>query len=106
MVLATGCRDSIVTLWDPLTGSSIGKPLQHNGAANSLAFQEGQNGRRLLITGDSAGEVQVWDIDTGSKLVGFRRRTKVSAVAQHEDLLAIADGEGLTVIQTQSDFWT
>ena len=66
LLLASGCGDGTVRVWDPVTGRLQGSPLTHHGSAvNSVAFGVGPDGRLLLVTGSVNQMVQVWDPLTG-----------------------------------------
>jgi len=66
-IVATGCNDGSVSLWDPWTGKSLGGPLKHNAAVRALSFSpDGQ----LLVAGtglpygNEPGEMRLWNTTT------------------------------------------
>ncbi|BCJ73592.1 hypothetical protein CS0771_31360 [Catellatospora sp. IY07-71] len=65
IVLATGWS-KVIYRWDPATGSQIGPPLAgHESIVHWMRAVTLADGRTLLATGDSAGEVRRWDPLTG-----------------------------------------
>jgi DNA-binding beta-propeller fold protein YncE len=99
-LLASADGDGYVRLWDPATGSPVGKPLpaDQGGIVSGVAFSPDG---RLLASADGDGYVRLWDPAAGSpvgkplpadpgQLVG------VTGVAFSPDgrLLASADGDG------------
>jgi WD40 repeat protein len=98
LVLATAGHGA-VRLWDPATGTPVGKPLDHKDTVRSVAFGVAADGRRLLASASDDRKVRLWDPTTGTAIGKLLRRTTPVAVATHNTQLAIADAEGITVIE-------
>jgi len=99
-LLASGGSDNTVRLWDPATGAPVGDPLPgHAGPVNAVAFGVGADGRPLLASASYDDTVQLWDPATGAPVVTLLRRTTPAAVATQNTQLAIADAEGITVVE-------
>jgi WD40 repeat protein len=61
-----GEAPTLVRLWNPLTGTTVGGPLGgHRGGVTSLAFGIWQDDRPLLATGANDALVRLWDPLTG-----------------------------------------
>jgi len=102
-LMASAGGDGYVRLWNPVTGSQVGKPLP----ANLYSIAAGVTGvafspdGKLLASADQDGYVRLWDPETGSP-VGTPLRaatdpfTGVAGVAFSHDgkLLASAAGDG------------
>jgi WD40 repeat protein len=67
LLLASGGSDG-VQVWDPLTGTKLGKRLSQGGDVSSLALGAAADGRLLLVSGGSRGTVRVWDPVSGRRL--------------------------------------
>jgi len=99
-LLASASYDDTVQLWDPATGAPVGDPLPgHAGPVNAVAFGVGADGRPLLASASYDDTVQLWDPATGAPVVTLLRRTTPAAVATQNTQLAIADAEGITVVE-------
>jgi WD40 repeat protein len=103
-LLASAGRLWGVRLWDPTTGTFLGDPLEDPprtlfAGVTAVAFGAGADGRLLLASASDDGTVQLWDPATGTLVVTLLRRTTPAAVATHNTQLAIADAEGITVIE-------
>ena len=67
-VLASGGWDGKVRLWDPATGTRIGKPLTGDeDVVQSVAFGV-VDGRTMLASGGWDGKVRLWDPATGTRI--------------------------------------
>jgi hypothetical protein len=73
----------------PLTG--------HTGAVLAVGFDA--DGRPLLASARDDHTVRLWDPTTGTPVLQLRRRTPTAAVATQKSQLAIADPEGVTIIE-------
>jgi hypothetical protein len=72
------------------------------GPVHAVAFGTGADGRPLLASAGGEGDdgtVRLWDPTTGDLVFELLRRTPPEAVATHNSQLAIADPEGVTVIE-------
>jgi WD40 repeat protein len=89
-LLATGCSDSTVRLWDPASGQPLHVLEGHTNSVNSVAFRPGG---RLLATGSADSTVRLWDGASGQHLQTLEGQTgHVNGVAFSPDgrLLATA----------------
>jgi WD40 repeat protein len=103
LVASAGGEDSMVRLWDPTTGALAGDPLAgHRGGVAALAFGVDGDGRPLLASAGGDRTVRLWDPTTGGTIVTLLRRTNPTAIATQGTQLAIADREGMTVVQVMS----
>ena len=60
--ILTGSVDKTARLWDALTGRSIGRAMEHQGAVQAVAFsQDGQT----VLTESMDGTARLWDAATG-----------------------------------------
>jgi WD40 repeat protein len=99
-LLASASSDQTVRLWDPDTGDPVGDPLRgHTDDVCAVAFGVAGDGRPLLASASNDWTVRLWDPDTGATIVTLLRRTSPTAVATHGTQLAIADSEGITVVE-------
>ena len=71
-ILAAGCSDGAIYLWDSSTGESYYEPIDkltgHVGGVRSIAFTA--NGSKLL-SGSNDGSVRLWDVSTKRQLMLF-----------------------------------
>ncbi|MBI2824812.1 MAG: serine/threonine protein kinase [Planctomycetia bacterium] len=101
-LLATGCSDQSVRIWDAEPGREITSLQGHDGAVVAIAFApDGQT----LAAGTVAGSVTLWHVATWQELGTFR--TSLAAIndltfSREGDKLAIAgrtgDGTGRVVV--------
>lgn len=60
LLLATASLDNTISLWDPKTNRSVGRPLDHPNGLRCAAF--GRNSRLLATSVDKS--VYIWDLQT------------------------------------------
>ena len=64
-LLATGCTDGVVVLWDFDTRSVVKRLIDESEPSSSVqALAWSANGRRV-VAGDDRGRVRVWDVESG-----------------------------------------
>jgi WD40 repeat protein len=69
LLLASSGGDRTVRLWDPVTGSPIGRPLTgHTSRVWRLAFGTTPDGRLLLASGSRDLTVRIWDPLAGAQV--------------------------------------
>ena len=101
-LLASGGWDHTVRLWDPVTRAAAGEPLTgHTEAVQSVAFGGGPD-CRLLASCSLDQTVRLWDLAARKCTSVIRRRSSISEIAMSGLMLAISDGEGLTVIELEA----
>ncbi|MER7673144.1 hypothetical protein ABTY61_32445 [Kitasatospora sp. NPDC096128] len=67
--LATGSSDLTVRIWDPATGTEVGRPLTgHTGRVWAVAVFTAADGTARLATGSSDLTVRIWDPATGTEV--------------------------------------
>jgi hypothetical protein len=72
-----------------------------------VAFGVDDNGRPLLATASDDRTVQLWDPTTGTPVLTLLRRTTPTAVAAQGTQLAIADSEGVAIVEVMDGAeWT
>jgi eukaryotic-like serine/threonine-protein kinase len=78
-VVALGCKDGSIWLWDLTTGHWLAPPFHHGRAVRALAFSP--NGK-TLVTGGYDETARIWDIETGRPVgKSLRHDSVVTAVA-------------------------
>jgi hypothetical protein len=65
----------------------------------AVAFGVGADGRPLLTFGSGDGTVRLWDPVRGGTVATLLRRTAIAAIAAQNTRLAIADSEGMMVLE-------
>lgn len=95
LVLATGCADGTVRLWDPLTGGEATTQLNGQTSVWSVAWMA-LPGNRLLLASGGDNSIQIWDLGQASipspkRLNGHRRPVRSVTFATGPD------GEALLV---------
>jgi WD40 repeat protein len=99
-LLASAGEDQTVRLWDPATGAPVGDPLRgHTEEVDAVAFGTDAGGLPLLASASDDGTVRLWDPATGTAIFTLLRRTAPRAIDAQNTRLAIADREGVTVIE-------
>lgn len=58
-LVAAGCKDSIIRIWDSQTGHLVERLRGHDGAVCSVTFTQDDKG---LISGSEDGKVKFWDL--------------------------------------------
>ncbi|HTK76608.1 MAG TPA: serine/threonine-protein kinase, partial [Gemmataceae bacterium] len=90
-LLAAGCVDRSIRLFDPVTGESRGVWFGHRDRVTSVAFAPDG---KTLASGDASGTLRLWHVATGQELFVLedRRRLSISSVAFSPDgrVLAVA----------------
>jgi WD40 repeat protein len=67
VLLASASSDRTVRLWDPVTGTPVGSPLQgHTGPVWAVAAVPLPDGRLLLGSGGDDATVRLWDPAAGT----------------------------------------
>jgi WD40 repeat protein len=99
-LLASGGKDGTVHLWDPTSSTPVGTPLTgHTSWVKAVAFGADAKGRPLLASASNDGTVQLWDPTPGTPVGTLLRRTIPTAIATFNTQLAIADTEGITIVE-------
>jgi len=85
--LASGCADGTVRLWDPETGTAVGRPLTgHVGWVRAVAAVALPGGRSLLASGGDDGVVRLWTMAAAGPMAAAS-----SVLTGHEErVLAVA----------------
>jgi WD40 repeat protein len=86
-LLAAGCGDSTVRVWDVATQRQVGRLLGHTQPQLTVAFS--RDGR-ILASGSLDNTVRLWDAATLKEIANFRRHT-----AQIQSLSFSSDGKTL-----------
>jgi WD40 repeat protein len=98
-LLAAGCAEGPVRLWDVAGGQELGQLRGHEGCSIDVAFAPG--GNRLATAGED-GTVRLWDVATRAPLAVLRGHTnKVWRVAFSADGNLLASGSDDKTIR----FW-
>jgi WD40 repeat protein len=89
-MLASGCSDKTVKLWDTATGQLLYTLVGHGGIIFSVSFsRDGQ----LVASGSGDGTVRLWQVVNGSSLLTLAgHRGKVTSVAFSPDGSVLASG--------------
>jgi len=71
-LLAGGCQDGIIYLWDPETGKETGRLVGHRNEIKSVRFSA--DGAQVLSAAHD-GTFRLWDVATGKEVRQFGRAT-------------------------------
>ena len=100
LLLASGGGDQTVRIWDAATGTQTRKPLiGHTDRVHSLVFGVGPDGHPLMSSAGRDQTVRVWNPITGLTIAVLHRRSSIRSIANAGTMLAIGDGEGVSVIE-------
>lgn len=70
IVVAAGCEDGAVRLWDVATGKPAGEPLRgHSGPIKAVGAGE-FDGRTIVVSSGAEGTVQIWDLAVAQPTAG------------------------------------
>ncbi len=65
-MLASGCRDKTIRIWDAATGKQVGDPLQgHIADINSVSWNPNE---KILASGSLDNTIRIWDVTTGKQV--------------------------------------
>lgn len=97
MMIASGCSDGRVRLWDTATGSIISVSAGHTGEIKSIAFSPDG---KLLVSGSADYTSRVWEVATGKAVATLNGHLSwVRAVAVNPDGMTVATGSSDTSIR-------
>ncbi|KAJ5034820.1 hypothetical protein NUH16_006265 [Penicillium rubens] len=82
-LLASGCEDAIVRLWDPATGTLTQTLEGHSRRVRSVAFSPDG---RLLASGSDDATVRLWDPVTGILIRTWNVDKSVDALRYSHDV--------------------
>ena len=89
-ILATGCKDNDVGLWEVASGRPITQFKGHSGPVWVVAF--GRDGK-VLASGSQDGTVRLWEVPTGRQLHVFKgHRASIRSLAFSRDNRLLACG--------------
>jgi WD40 repeat protein len=94
-VVATGCADGHVRLWDPSTGRLFADPLSHHGRIESLCFSPDGD---TLATGSLDGTARLWATALAlpvSPALHHRGQVTATAIDPQGKRLATACSDGV-----------
>ncbi|WP_315789311.1 serine/threonine-protein kinase [Fischerella sp. JS2] len=69
-IIASGSRDKIINLWNPITGQLIRTLSGHSELINSLAFSPDG---KILATASKDKTIKLWQIDIGNQIYTFSK---------------------------------
>ena len=89
-VLAAGCADSNIYMWNASTSKSSSKPdyklTGHGKWVNCIAYTD--NGRELLVSGSDDRSIRLWDMSSHQQLMQLNGHTgHVASVATFGDTI-------------------
>jgi WD40 repeat protein len=88
-LLATGCHDRTITVWDLTTAEQICSLRGHTGAVSRIVFSP--DGRSLAVWSEDQ-TIKVWDVTTGRAIHTFRQAGSVRTLAFSPDGRRLASG--------------
>jgi serine/threonine protein kinase len=93
-VIAGGCEDKKISIWEVMTGSKIIDLCGHQGKISSLKLAINQN---ILVSGDSKGKIRFWrwNIDLGlndNNIDELDSGSTITSIALHPILPIFASG--------------
>jgi WD40 repeat protein/serine/threonine protein kinase len=93
-MLASGCADGTIKLWDMKAGAERHTLIGHHGRVHGLAFAPHNS---TLVSGGQDGTLRLWDAATGKESrTLIRQRTPITSVAlgRNGTLLACGSSDG------------
>lgn len=91
---ASGGEDDLAIVWDISTGKTLFKCDGHSDSVVQVAFNSKGN---LLATGDMSGKIQIWNVDTGSRVITYADVSELEWLEWHHsaDILLAGAKDGL-----------
>lgn len=109
-LLATGCADGIVRLWNSVTGELVTRFIGHSRGVCSLAWLPEKN---KLASSDEEGRIRLWSVDGSSKQLqislnswAFGTLTRIDMDPETQDLLTESREEGALRWLAKSNYQT